>query len=118
MIGRWRGLTRAQAASERAGTLPLGFLHGSDAQRVLTNYQRVTRLSLGTRPMSIAGPEGNPRANSLIENLTLGTRFGGRLATHRGRSLSSMAMPAHAPTRSFGLRGWVIAQHAGAGRAI
>ena len=33
----------AFAAAEGAGTLPLGFLRGSDAQRVLTNYQRVMR---------------------------------------------------------------------------
>ena len=37
----------AFAAAEAAGTLPRGFLRGSDAQRVLTNYQRVTRAIFG-----------------------------------------------------------------------
>jgi hypothetical protein len=33
----------AFAAVERAGTLPRGFLRGSDAQRLLADYQRVMR---------------------------------------------------------------------------
>ena len=37
----------AFAAAEAAGTLPRGFLRGSDAQRVLANYQRVMRAIFG-----------------------------------------------------------------------
>jgi len=37
----------AFAAAERAGTLPQGFLRGSDAQRALANYQRVMRVIFG-----------------------------------------------------------------------
>src|SRR6516162_6231240 len=35
---------------------------------------------------------------------TLGTRFGGRLATHSSRSPPSMATPAHAPYLPFATR--------------
>ena len=37
----------AFAAAERAGTLPLGFLRGGCAQRVLANYERVMRVIFG-----------------------------------------------------------------------
>jgi hypothetical protein len=37
----------ACAAAERADTLPRGFLRVRDAQRVLTNYQRVIRVISG-----------------------------------------------------------------------
>jgi hypothetical protein len=37
----------AFAAAERAGTLPRGFLRGSEAQRVLANHQRVMRAIFG-----------------------------------------------------------------------
>jgi hypothetical protein len=59
----------AFAAAERAGTLPRGFLRGSDAQRVLTNYQYVMRVIFGyTTEFSIIGPEGNPPADRIILN--------------------------------------------------
>jgi len=37
----------AFTTAERAGTLPRGFLRGSDAQRVLANYQRAMRVIFG-----------------------------------------------------------------------
>ena len=61
----------AFAAAEAAGTLPRGFLRRSDVQRVLANYQRVMRVILDTPPSSIIGPDGNPPADRMIENLRL-----------------------------------------------
>jgi hypothetical protein len=37
----------AFAAAEAAGALPRGFVRGSDAQRVLANYQRIMRAIFG-----------------------------------------------------------------------
>jgi hypothetical protein len=37
----------AFATAEAAGTLPQGFLRGSDAQRGLANYPRVMRVIFG-----------------------------------------------------------------------
>ena len=56
------------AAAEAAGTLPRGFLRGSDAQRVLANYQRVMRMIFGYATEFRTGPEGNPPADRMILN--------------------------------------------------
>ena len=76
----------AYAAVERAGTLPRGFLRGSDAQRVLANYQRVMR-AIFLPPIGM-NPNRRPRA-----------LYGRQLATRSGYSRGRGTSGADAPLR-------------------
>ena len=75
-----------------AAALARGFLRGSDAQRVLTNYQYVMRVIFGyTTEFSIIGPEGNPPADRMIPANE------GRLATLSGLSYQATATVRNSP---------------------